>query len=103
SGKSSLLRALSGVQPHQGTITWDGAAVPGGGIGYMPQDNAVRAGLSAFEVVLLGRLPSLAFRVGDRDLAAARSAMEELGVADLAARPVRELSGGQRQLVFLAQ
>jgi len=103
SGKSSLLRALGGVQPYQGTITWDGHPAPTDEIGYMPQDNAVWAGLTAFEVVLLGRLRSLAFRVGERDLAAARDAMAELGVADLAARPIGELSGGQRQLVFMAQ
>ena len=63
SGKSSLLRAVAGVQPCCGTIAWDGAP---GGIGYMPQDNAGGAALTAFEVVLLGRLRSLAFRAGDR-------------------------------------
>jgi iron complex transport system ATP-binding protein len=103
SGKSSLLRALAGVQPCQGTLAWDGQAAPGQGIGYMPQDNALRAALTAFEVVLLGRLRSLAFRVGEHDLAAARAALVELGVADLAPRRIDELSGGQRQLVFLAQ
>ena len=107
SGKSSLLRALAGVQPCQGLLAWDGRAAPGGGpnggIGYMPQDNAGRAALTAFEVVLLGRLRSLAFRVGDRDLLAAQAALAELGVADLASRRIGELSGGQRQLVFLAQ
>lgn len=103
SGKSSLLRALAGVQPCQGTLAWDGRAAPGEGIGYMPQDNALRAALTAFEVVLLGRLRSLAFRVGERDLAAARAALAELGVAELAPRRIGELSGGQRQLVFLAQ
>ena len=107
SGKSSLLRALAGVQPCQGVLAWDGRAAPGsekrGGIGYMPQDNAGRAALTAFEVVLLGRLRSLAFRVDDRDLLAAQAALAELGVADLASRRIGELSGGQRQLVFLAQ
>lgn len=107
SGKSSLLRALAGVQPCQGMLAWDGQGAPGsgkcGGIGYMPQDNAGRAALTAFEVVLLGRLRSLAFRVGDRDLLAAQAALAELGVADLAPRRIGELSGGQRQLVFLAQ
>ena len=103
SGKSSLLRALAGVQPCQGSLTWDGRNVPGTEIGYMPQDNSLRAALTAFEVVLLGRLRSLAFRVGDRDLVAARSALAELGLADLASRRIGELSGGQRQLVFLAQ
>lgn len=98
SGKTSLLRALAGVQRCGGSV-----AVGAASIGYMPQDNAVRAALTAFEVVLLGRLRSLTLRVGERELQAARAALAELGIADLAARPIGDLSGGQRQLVFMAQ
>lgn len=103
SGKSTLLKALAGLLPHRGTMHWDGGPAAAGSIGYMPQDNAIRTGLTAFEVVLLGRLRSLALRVGEADLHAARAAMAELGVADLAGRRIGELSGGQRQLVFMAQ
>ena len=103
SGKSSLLRALAGVQRHDGTVLWDGGPAPPGSIGYMPQDTQARAALTVFEVVLLGRLRSLALRVGARDLDAAAAAMAEVGVADLARRGIQTLSGGQRQLVMLAQ
>ena len=103
SGKSSLLRALAGVQAHTGRIAWDGAPAPPGSIGYMPQDDPARVALTAFEVVLLGRLRSLSVRVGAADLAAAEAAMTEIGVAGLASRRIGELSGGQRQMVLLAQ
>ena len=103
SGKSTLLRGLAGLMPCGGAVRWDGAEAEPGSVGYMPQDNVVRAGLSAFEVVLLGRLRSLTFRVGSEDLGAARATMAELGIDRLADQRIGELSGGQRQLVFLAQ
>ncbi|MCI0755160.1 ABC transporter ATP-binding protein [Teichococcus vastitatis] len=101
SGKSSLLRGLAGVQRHAGTVEWSGGEP--GRVGYMPQDTSARSQLTAFEVVLLGRLRSLAFKVDVADLKAARDTLEEVGISHLAERPIRELSGGQRQLVFLAQ
>jgi iron complex transport system ATP-binding protein len=103
SGKSSLLKAIAGILPHSGRVTWDGTAAAPGSIGYMPQDAGVRAGLTAFEVVLLGRIRSLGFRVGAADLEAAEAAMNEIGVSGLSGKRIGELSGGQRQMVLVAQ
>lgn len=99
SGKSSLVRALAGLLPHDGCVARD----PGLRVGYMPQDNAVRASLLVLEVVLLGRLGSLGLRVRGEDIDAAQQAMDELGIGALAARRIDELSGGQRQMAMLAQ
>lgn len=99
SGKSSLVRAVAGMVPFTGrTIT-----PASDRIGYMPQDNAVRASLSVLEVVVLGRLRQLGLRIGEDDLARAIAALDELGIAHLASRRIDEISGGQRQMTMLAQ
>lgn len=103
SGKSSLVKAIAGILPHTGAVRFDGVAKRPSVIGYMPQDHQSRAALTVLETVLLGRLGRLGLRVSNEDLAAAEGVLEEIGIAPLAMRDLGALSGGQRQLVFLAQ
>lgn len=103
SGKSSLVRAVAGTLAYDGHIRFDGLDRRPAAIGYMPQDQGIRATLTVVETVLLGRLGQLGLRVSGADIAAATSIMAELGLESLANRYLGELSGGQRQLVFLAQ
>lgn len=102
SGKSSLVKAVAGLIPHGGRIV-RGADDSAARIGYMPQDTSSRAALTVLEAVLLGRLGSLGLRVKPDDLAMAHAVLDELDLGRLAGRYLGELSGGQRQLVFLAQ
>jgi iron complex transport system ATP-binding protein len=69
----------------------------------MPQDTSSGAALRVLEAVLVGRLDRLRFAVGRTDVDAIHGVLEDVGIADLAGRFLHELSGGQRQLVFLAQ
>lgn len=103
SGKSTLIRCLAGLLEYEGTVTLAGEARRRELMGYMPQDTSANVALSVLETVLLGRVRRLRWRVGDDDLAAVHAILQRLGIAHLAARWLRELSGGQRQLVFLAQ
>ncbi|MBU3739792.1 MAG: ABC transporter ATP-binding protein [Rhodoferax sp.] len=101
-GKSTLLRGLAGLAPYEGVLTLEGMQGQSD-LAYMPQDHSAPMGLTVMEVVLLGRLQQLGLRVTPEDLNATADALSVLGVADLAQRQLGELSGGQRQLVFLAQ
>jgi iron complex transport system ATP-binding protein len=97
SGKSSLLRAAAGLLRCSGAVRCEGR------VGFLPQDNGARAALTVMETVLLGRIRALGMRVPESEVARATAVLERLGIADLALRLVSELSGGQRQMVFLAQ
>jgi iron complex transport system ATP-binding protein len=103
SGKSTLVKAVAGLLPFEGRVLLEGEAVRPSAIGYMPQDVQAPASLTVVDVVLLGRIGRLRLKVTAADLDAVQQALESLGVADLAGRYLGELSGGQRQLVFLAQ
>jgi len=51
----------------------------------------------------MGRRPYFSWGPGAEDLERTWSTLKVLGMAHLASRWLDELSGGQRQLVFLAQ
>lgn len=102
SGKSSFLKAIAGVLPSQGEIVfesgWDREH-----LSYMPQDSVAPAAMTALEVVLLGRLRKMGLKVKPQDLQAVQQVLNQLGIAALAGQSMQTLSGGQRQMVFLAQ
>jgi iron complex transport system ATP-binding protein len=103
SGKSTLIKAVAGQLEASGTLLFNGSALRPSSIGYMPQDLIAPAALTGLEVVLLGRMQQLRLKVQPEDLQAVRQVLQCLGIENLAGRDVRELSGGQRQMVFLAQ
>ncbi|MHA7602342.1 ABC transporter ATP-binding protein [Alicycliphilus sp. T452] len=107
-GKSTLLRGLAGLQRAQGRVWLDGEDISGWATArrarrlvYLPQSLPTRTGLAVFEAVL-----SAAMAGGERSeeaLAGVESALRRLDLLALADRPLASLSGGQRQLVGLAQ
>ena len=100
-GKSTLLRALAGVVAlTSGTISPAAPTEPHarGPVAYLPQDRIVHWDLSVERVVALGR-PGL----GTADTAAVAAALARMDVAHLAARPIREISGGERARVLIAR
>lgn len=103
SGKSSLLKAVAGLLRCEGDVALPPHTGSGRPIGYMPQDTASNAALTVLEVVLLGRYQQLGLCLTKADMQAAAGTLASLGIHSLANRYLGELSGGQRQLVFLAQ
>ncbi|MDH4277608.1 MAG: ABC transporter ATP-binding protein [Acidimicrobiia bacterium] len=116
-GKSTLLKAIAGVVDHSGTVDFrlDGEPSVGSGRGappraarlvaYVPQNPVLPPGMTTAEYVLMGRTSHLRwfqFESGrDRDLVG--RTLADLDLADMAARPVAELSGGESQRVALAR
>lgn len=102
-GKSTLLGAIAGHLAFTGGIKWNGRRPEAGRIGFMPQYCTVQSSLSVLEVLLLGRREKLGWQVGRRDLDAAAGMLDSFDLHAVATRAMNTLSGGQQQLVLLAQ
>ena len=112
SGKTTLLRALAGLVPITGEVRLDGRAVAetprrvlARQVALMAQHPPMEFAFTAEEVVGLGRLPHLPLlgTPGASDREATARALRQVGAEALAHRPLRELSGGERRRVMMAQ
>jgi len=106
-GKSSLLKAMAGLIASKGAVRLGDTPLTNSerlkAIAYMPQDTGAQSSLTVLEVVLLGRLRSLGLRIGDDIREQAVAALKRFRLETFQDRAIGALSGGQRQLVFLAQ
>lgn len=110
-GKTTLLKALSGILPaDNGQLLLNGQdllQLPqrelSQKVAYLAQSRQI-PDITVQRLVLHGRFPYLSYprRYRSEDYAAAKAAIEKMGVKDLMDTPLNQLSGGQRQKVYIA-
>ncbi len=111
-GKSTLLKAVAGLVPHAGFVSWRGRPLARLGrlerartIAYLPQSAGIHWPITATELVALGRMPyrALGEQMRPEDDEAVAWALERCAATALSERRVDRLSGGERARVLLAR
>jgi iron complex transport system ATP-binding protein len=111
SGKSTLIKTMATIyRPDSGTILFDGDDIFSADpvdlamkIGYVPQHFTYTLYSSVFETVLLGRRRHIRWSVSAEELSRVQQALNILEIGHLAEKFMDQLSGGERQKVFIAR
>ncbi|MBS3817593.1 MAG: ABC transporter ATP-binding protein [Candidatus Thermoplasmatota archaeon] len=111
SGKTTLLRCLADFHtPEKGEVKIDGMDIKeytlnekARKLGYVPQIENISFPSTVFDTVLMGRKPYVSWKPSDQDRRIVSDLLEKLELSRFAMREVNELSGGQRQKVFIAR
>jgi len=109
-GKSTLLNLLGNLEaPSAGCVKVGGVDVStmnrreiAQHIAYVTQNQRIPH-LSVYDEVLLGRKPHVSWSLTDNDRAVTAAAIERLGLTSFVDRFCDELSGGERQKVYIAR
>ena len=112
-GKTTLIKCLNGLNEiASGEILINGENIKklsyreiSTYIGYIPQSHTPSFPFKVFDVVLMGRAPylNLADSLREEDIEIANESLKILGIEKLKDKEYTNLSGGERQLVFLAR
>ncbi|MFB9885483.1 ABC transporter ATP-binding protein [Balneatrix alpica] len=109
-GKSTFLKALAGLLSYQGSVRLGeqdrhslSSAQWARLLGYLPQALPQATSLVAYEL-LFSACRAVCYDYSKAKIEARiEQVLDELGIRHLALMPMREMSGGQRQMVGLAQ
>jgi iron complex transport system ATP-binding protein len=109
-GKTTLLKCMNTIlKPQNGTIMVDREDVLrleqkeiARRVGYVPQ-RCEPARLTAFDAILLGRMPHMKWNVSSEDIRKVEETIKKLHLEDMALRYIDELSGGELQKVGIAR
>ena len=108
-GKSTLLKRLAGELSGAGQVEVLGQPLESWPTfhphrpAYVPQDISMNSSLRVFEAVLLASKQGGAWGVKDQELDKVSQMLQTLEIEHLADQELAALSGGQRQLVSIAQ
>ena len=111
SGKSTLLRAAAGLYPRKtDAVTLDGVSLHNlsskeiaRNVAWLPQSRNT-PDITAWRMVLHGRFPHMGYprHIREEDKQIVARALEAVDAANLSERFLRDLSGGERQKIYLA-
>ena len=112
-GKSTLLYSMMGyLKPKKGEVLLKGRSICqysradlAKEIAFIPQESHSEFDYSVLDTVLMGRYPYLDLfqTYGDEDRHVAEGALQRLDLISLKHRYLSELSGGEKQRVFIAR
>lgn len=111
-GKSTFLKAMLGLVPSRGLVTYDGTPLTAihrhtlaQSVSYLPQDREIAWPLSVEHVVALGRVPHVSSmsKLSATDEAEVERAITLTDIGHLRGRTVSTLSGGERARVLMAR
>lgn len=113
-GKTTLIKTISGLISHEGTIKIDGMKISemnrteiAKKIAVMSQISTIYFSYTVYETVLLGRylhMKGRAFKEPSlKDREYAEKCLKAVGLSNLKSKQISTLSGGQLQRVYLAR
>ena len=110
SGKSTLIKCINQILRPHGRVVMDGDDIHSMAIcdvarrmGYVPQSETMGMSMTVFDAVLMGRRVHMGWKPASRDLNVVSRVLEEMKIDTIAMEDIWELSGGQRQKVFIAR
>jgi iron complex transport system ATP-binding protein len=111
SGKSTIIKCIAQIlKPSAGNVYLDGRDLASIElnelaklVGYVPQNFHYLFFSNVMETVLLGRKPHIKWRVTQKDLDIVQKALDNMGIRHMASKFLDELSGGEKQKVYMAR